>query len=111
MRRARRHRYASDMSPLIPTRCTLYCVRFHVRADAATNGRGEAFCCQLGGKSIAPRIEEMKEGWQWYEFGPRKLHEDLVLSFASGRFANGGGSPAVKGVRIDRVEIVRDKSL
>ena len=85
----------------------LYRVRFHVRADAATNGRGEAFFCRLGGKTLSPRIEEMKEGWQWYEFGPRKLHEELTLSFTSGRFANGGGSPAVKGVRIDRVEIVR----
>ena len=85
-----------------------YRVRIHVRADAAENGRGEAFCCRFGGKTIAPRIEETKPGWQWYEFEPRKLHEDFVLSFSSGRFANGGGSPAVKGVRIDRVEIVAD---
>ena len=86
---------------------TLYRVRFHVRADAAENGKGEAFCCKFGGKTIAPRIEEMKQGWQWYEFAPRKLNEDFVLSFASGRFANGGGTPAVKGVRIDMVEIAR----
>ena len=86
---------------------TLYRVRFHVRADAAENGCGEAFCCKFGGKTIAPRIEEMKQGWQWYEFAPRKLNEDFVLSFASGRFANGGGTPAVKGVRIDMVEIAR----
>ena len=87
----------------------LYRVRIHVRADAAENGRGEAFCCRFGGKTIAPRIEEMKQGWQWYEFAPRKLNEDFVLSFSSGRFSNGGGSPAVKGVRIDTVEIVRER--
>ena len=89
-----------------------YRIRFRVRADASENGKGEAFCCRLlrsGGLHVAPRIEDIGGDWRWYELPSVKLHEDMVLSFASGRFAKGGGSPAVKGVRIDQVEIVREE--
>lgn len=84
-----------------------YRVRVHIRCERAENGHGEAFNCLLGGTAVRRRIEEVEDGWHWYEFPVRKLHDQLVLSFCSGRFSAGGGSPAVKGVFIDAVEIVR----
>ena len=85
-----------------------YRVRVRIRCERAEDGRGEAFNCTLGGNGLRRRIEEVKDGWQWYEFPARKLNDGLVFTFRSGRFGEGGGAPAVKGVFLDAVEIVRE---
>ena len=84
-----------------------YVVRFRAVVDRAPDGKGEAFNATLGGDRIAPRVEDVAEGWQWYAFKPCRIGDSLKFSFASGRFEKGGGRSAVKAVRIDRVEIVR----
>jgi hypothetical protein len=84
-----------------------YVVRFHARVDRAPEGKGEAFDATYAGERIAPRVEDVPDGWQWYTFKPQKINGGQTFSFASGRFANGGGRGAVKGVRIDRIEISR----
>ena len=60
-----------------------------------------------GNERIAPRVEDVPDGWQWYAFKPKKIHDNQEFYFASGRFSKGGGRAAVNGVRIDRVEISR----
>ena len=84
-----------------------YVVRFRARVDRAPDGKGEAFNAVYADERIAPRVEDVPDGWQWYEFKPRKIRGGQTFSFASGRFPKGGGRAAVNGVRIDRIEISR----
>ena len=84
-----------------------YIVRFRARVDRAPDGKGEAFNATYGNERIAPRVEDVQDGWQWYAFKPRKINDGQSFSFASGRFSKGGGRAAVNGVRIDRIEISR----
>ena len=88
-----------------------YRVRFHAKVERAVNGRGEAFCATLGtNKShlcVAPKVETVKDCWQWYDFEPLEFTDDMDFKFASGRFSEGGGRGAVNEVRIDSIEILR----
>ena len=84
-----------------------YVVRFRVRVDRVLGGKGEAFNATYAGERIAPCVEDVPDGWQWYAFKPRRIDDNQIFAFASGRFTNGGGREAVKGVRIDRIEISR----
>ena len=82
-------------------------MRFRARVDRVPGGTGEAFNAVYGNERIAPRVEDVKDGWQWYAFKPKKIHDNQEFYFASGRFTKGGGRAAVNGVRIDRIEISR----
>ena len=84
-----------------------YIVRFRARVDRVPGGKGEAFNAVYGNERIAPRVEDVKDGWQWYAFKPKKINDNQEFYFASGRFAKGGGRAAVNGVRIDQIEISR----
>ena len=84
-----------------------YAVRFRVKVEKAQNGKGEAFNVEFAGKRIAPKVEDVAEGWQWYEFAPIVLKDSNEFNFKPGRFANGGGRGAVKATYFDRLEIIR----
>ena len=84
-----------------------YIVRFRARVDRVPGGTGEAFNAVYGNERIAPRVEDVKDGWQWYAFKPKKIYDNQEFYFASGRFSKGGGRAAVNGVRIDQNEISR----
>ena len=84
-----------------------YVVRFRARVDRVPGGKGEAFNAVYADERIAPRVEDVPDGWRWYEFKPRRIRDTQTFSFASGRFSKGGGRAAVEGVRIDRIEIAR----
>ena len=108
------HNYADDIGPawlyfghVAADADAEYVVRFRARVDRAPGGKGEAFEAKYAGERIAPRVEDVPDGWQWYAFKPSRIGDKQWFSFASGRFANGGGRDAVKGVRIDRIEISR----
>ena len=84
-----------------------YIVRFRAKVEKAPGGKGEAFNAELDRQRIAPKVEEVADGWQWYEFKPVKLKDWLWFEYKSGRFAKGGGRNAVKCSYIDRIEIRR----
>jgi hypothetical protein len=85
-----------------------YRIRFRVKVTRASNGKGEAFNAEFAGKRIAPKVEELDDGWQWYEFPPLKLKDAYEFNFKSGRFKKGGGRTAVQAVFFDRMEIMAE---
>ena len=86
---------------------TAYVVRFRAKVDKAPNGVGEAFNAEFAGQRIAPKVAEVKDGWQWYEYQPTRLADSQVFEYKSGRFDKGGGRCAVNCSYIDRLEIRR----
>jgi hypothetical protein len=85
----------------------LYTVRFRAKVEKTPGGKGEAFNAELDKQRIAPTVDEVADGWQWYEFKPVRLKDWMWFEYKSGRFAKGGGRGAVKCSYIDRMEIRR----
>ena len=84
-----------------------YVVRFRAKVEKTPGGKGEAFNAEYEKQRIAPTVDEVKDGWQWYEFKPTRIKDWHWFEYKSGRFANGGGRGAVKCSYIDRLEIRR----
>ena len=82
-----------------------YRIRFRAKVAKAKNGKGEAFNAEFAGMRIAPKVEEVKDGWQWYGFEPVALKDSYEFSIKTGRFDKGGGHTAVDAVYFDRMEI------
>ena len=91
-----------------------YRVWAHVRVDRTPGGKGEAFGGQFfhGFTGEVPirfsrRVEDMPDGWEWYDCGACALKDDYELLFGAGRFDNGGGSGAVQAMYVDAFKFSR----
>ena len=84
-----------------------YVVRFRAKVEKVPGGKGEAFNAEYEKQRIAPTVDEVAEGWQWYEFKPTRIKDWHWFEYKSGRFAHGGGRGAVKCSYIDQLEIRR----
>ena len=73
----------------------------------AITNLGEAQTLGKGGEAIERNVDEVGDGYAWYEFRPTALNDKLVFEFGSGPWERGGGIGATKEVRLDVVEISR----
>ena len=73
----------------------------------AITNLGEAQVLGKGGEAIERNVDEVEDGYVWYEFHPTVLNDRMVFEFGSGPWERGGGIGATKEVRLDRVEISR----
>ena len=73
----------------------------------AITNLGEAQTLGSGGEAIERRVDEVGDGYVWYEFHPTVLNDRMVFEFGSGPWERGGGIGATKEVRLDVVEISR----
>ena len=73
----------------------------------AITNLGEAQTLGKGGEAIERSVDEVGDGYVWYEFRPTVLNDKLVFEFGSGPWERGGGIGATKEVRLDVVEISR----
>ena len=73
----------------------------------AVTNLGEAQTLGSGGEAIERNVDEVGDGYAWYEFHPVLLKDNLVFEFGSGPWPHGGGVGATKEVRLDVVEISR----
>ena len=73
----------------------------------AVTNLGEAQTLGTVGEAIERTVDQVGDGYAWYEFAPVPLNDDIVFEFGSGPWERGGGIGATKEVRLDRVEIAR----
>ena len=73
----------------------------------AITNLGEAQTLGVGGEAIERTVDQVGDGYVWYEFHPTMLNDRMVFEFGSGPWERGGGIGATKEVRLDRVEISR----
>ena len=73
----------------------------------AITNLGEAQTLGVGGEAVERTVDQVEDGFAWYEFRPVELTDDMVFEFGSGPWERGGGIGATKEVRLDRVEISR----
>lgn len=73
----------------------------------AITNLGEAQTLGRGGEAIERNVDEVGDGYAWYEFRPTVLNDKLVFEFGYGPWERGGGIGATKEVRLDVVEISR----
>ena len=73
----------------------------------AVTNLGEAQTLGKGGEVVERNVDEVGDGYAWYEFRPVALNDKLVFEFGSGPWERGGGIGATKEVRLDVVEISR----
>ena len=88
-----------------------YRLRVHARADGLPGAKGEALRVRVfhntsGERPIeyAKNLEDMSEGWAWYDAGtflPEANHEIMICG---GRFDHGGGANTVKALYVDALE-------
>ena len=91
-----------------------YRLRVHVRADRVPDGKGQAFRAvlyNLNGwremMAVEKNVEDMADGYDWYEVGTFKPASSQVFRFCPGQFAKGGGRNAFKALYVDKIEISR----
>ena len=76
-------------------------------SPVAITNLGEAQVLGEQGEAIERTVDQVGDGYAWYEFAPIPLNDSRVFEFGSGPGERGGGIGATKEVRLDRVEISR----
>ena len=71
----------------------------------AVTNLGEAQTLGVVGEAVERTVDQVGDGYAWYEFAPVALGDDMVFEFGSGPWERGGGIGATKEVRLDCVEI------
>ena len=86
-----------------------YKIRARIRVAKKEGGRGEAFYASVKRDHRAVvecsrKVEEVPDGYEWYDVGVVEPKGSMEFNFGCGRFAKGGGRMAVEAVFIDAVE-------
>jgi hypothetical protein len=93
-----------------------YKVRMRIRVEKSGQGDGEAFWAGVydtarkkGYGQIAPKVSEIKDGYQWYDVATWQPEAKQYVWIGPGRFDKETlkANPAIKAVYVDRMELVR----